>query len=249
MVLHWQRCGRVGRRRINKLSPSFGWGSFVFPLSLPRRGEPARLTRCWSRDQGGFRQRSHSRILNPKSWCSSLSRLRASMVAPATRTIDKVAWTISSALRAREERSPVPRPDPRSASAGSVRVANHAGAAPNIIPVNSDNPRANASTTTDGAVLTGRKCELWKVNASRSLAAAIATSSPAMPPPMESRRLSVRASVTIWRRVAPTASRTAVCPWRTLKWGNCSLTPFPIPRASSAAPPARGTTPAGPGLP
>ena len=68
----------------------------------------------------------------PKFWCSSLLRLRASMVAPATNTTDKAACTISSALRANPEWSVVLRPEPRKASTGSVRVANQAGAAPKI---------------------------------------------------------------------------------------------------------------------
>ena len=150
----------------------------------------------------------------PKSWCSSLLRLRASMVAPATSTTDKVACTTSSALRANEERSCVPRPDPRSASAGSVRVASQAGVAPKMIPVTSAKPKANANTTSDGAVLMGRKCELWKARASSRRAAAMATRSPTMPPPMASKTLSVSACMTICRGVAPTASRTAVWPRR-----------------------------------
>ncbi len=51
-----------------------------------------------------------------------------------------------SAFRAKDESSPVLRPAPRSASIGSVRVANHAGAAPNTIPVISATPNAKAST-------------------------------------------------------------------------------------------------------
>ena len=57
------------------------------------------------------------------------------MVAPATSTTDSVAWVTSNALRAKVERSVFPRPVPRSASAGSVRVANQAGAAPKMMPV------------------------------------------------------------------------------------------------------------------
>ena len=49
------------------------------------------------------------------------------------------------------------RPAPRSASIGSVRVANHAGAAPNTIPVTSASANANASTIGDGLVSIGRK--------------------------------------------------------------------------------------------
>src|SRR2546430_10378566 len=71
------------------------------------------------------------------------------MVAPATRTTDKVACTTSRALRAKEDRSLVPRPHPRSASAGAVRVASHAGAAPKMIPVTSAKPKANASTRSE----------------------------------------------------------------------------------------------------
>ena len=36
------------------------------------------------------------------------------------------------------------RPEPRNASAGLVSVANHAGAAPKIIPVTSAKPKAKA---------------------------------------------------------------------------------------------------------
>ena len=136
------------------------------------------------------------------------------MVAPATRTTDKVACTTSRALRAKEERSLVLRPDPRSASAGSVRVASQAGAAPKMIPVSSASPNANANTMSDGVTLMGRKCELWNASARSSRAAAMATRSPTMPPPMASRTLSVSACVTICLGVAPTASRIAVCPRR-----------------------------------
>lgn len=87
-------------------------------------------------------------------------RLRPSIVEPATRTTDKLACTTSNALRANVERSLVPRPDPRSASAGSVRVANHAGAAPKIIPVSIDKAKANTNTVSDGVTLMGRKCAL-----------------------------------------------------------------------------------------
>src|ERR1022692_1720342 len=73
------------------------------------------------------------------------------MVAPATRTTDRVACTTTSALLANEERSVVPRPDPRNASAGSVRVANHAGAAPNTTPVASASPNAKPKIRSDGA--------------------------------------------------------------------------------------------------
>ena len=52
------------------------------------------------------------------------------------------------------------RPEPRSASTGSVRVANQAGAAPKIIPVNRATTKAKARTRGDGRVLMGRKCEL-----------------------------------------------------------------------------------------
>ena len=105
------------------------------------------------------------------------------------------------------------RPDPRRASAGSVRVANHAGAAPKMIPVSSANPNANPRTVNEGTVLTGRNWELWKASVSSSRAAAIATTSPAIPPPTASKTLSVRACATICRR-APTARRTAACPRR-----------------------------------
>ena len=132
------------------------------------------------------------------------------MVAPATSTTDSVACTMSSALRAKVEWSPMLRADPRNASAGSVRVASHAGAAPKIIPVTSATANANSSTMSDGAVLMGRKCELRNASASSSRAAANATTSPASPPPIASRTLSVRACLMICRRVAPTANRTAV---------------------------------------
>ena len=136
------------------------------------------------------------------------------MVAPATSTTDKVACTTNSVLRVNDERSPMLRPAPCNASAGSVRVANHAGAAPKMIPVSSANPKANASTMSDGAVLMGRKRELWKASVSSRRAAPVATIRPAMAPPMASRTLSVSACIMICRREAPTAMRTAVCPRR-----------------------------------
>ena len=85
------------------------------------------------------------------------------------------------------------RPDPRNASAGSVRVANHAGAAPKMIPVSSANTNANAKTGIEGAALIGRKCALWKARESSSRAAKTATTNPARPPPTASSTLSVSA--------------------------------------------------------
>ena len=58
---------------------------------------------------------------NPKSCDSSLSRLRASIVAPATSTTDRVACTTSSAWRVNDEWSPV-------APAGSAQGVHGIGA-------------------------------------------------------------------------------------------------------------------------
>ena len=91
----------------------------------------------------------------------------------------------SSALRANEARSPAVRPEPRSASIGSVRVANHAGAAPKSSPVSSARPVAKASTSGDGVVSIGRMVAPEKASDSSSRAAAIATISPASAPPID----------------------------------------------------------------
>ena len=93
--------------------------------------------------------------LKPKSCPSRLPRLRPSIVEPATSTTESVACTTSSALRANEARSPAVRPEPRSASIGSVRVANHAGAVPKSSPVTSARLVAKASTSGDGVVSIG----------------------------------------------------------------------------------------------
>ena len=50
------------------------------------------------------------------------------------------------------------RPDPRSASIGSVRVASHAGTAPKTMPVTSARPKANASTSGDGERADRQEC-------------------------------------------------------------------------------------------
>ena len=100
-------------------------------------------------------------------------------------------------------------------------MANHAGAAPKMIPVNNDRPKAKANTISDGVVLMGRKCEPWKANSRSSRAAAVATRSPAMPPLIASSTLSVRASVMTCLRLAPSASRTAVCPRRAAARASC----------------------------
>ena len=100
------------------------------------------------------------------------------------------------------------RPAPRSASIGSVRVANHAGAAPNTMPVSSARPNAKPSTSGAGRVSIGRKVVPANASASSSRAVPTATTSPAMPPAMASRMLSTSACVTICRREAPIASRT-----------------------------------------
>ena len=77
-------------------------------------------------------------------------------------------------MRAKVEWSPVLRPAPRNASTGWVRVANHAGAAPKMIPVNRASANANASTTSEGLVVIGRKCALLKARFKRRRAAAAA---------------------------------------------------------------------------
>ena len=51
----------------------------------------------------------------------------------------------------------LPRPVPRSASAGSVRVANQAGAAPKMMPVISASAKAKARTTERRRSADGKK--------------------------------------------------------------------------------------------
>ena len=63
------------------------------------------------------------------------------------------------------------RPAPRSASIGSVRVANHAGAAPNTMPVTSARPNAKARTIGAGRTSIGRKVAPAKASASSRRAA------------------------------------------------------------------------------
>ena len=110
-----------------------------------------------------------------------------------------------------DDRSPVVRPAPRSASTGSVRVANHAGAAPKTIPVMSASRNARPRTNGEGTALMGRNDELPNASASSRRAAAIDTARPATPPATASSTLSTSACETICRRVAPTAMRRAVC--------------------------------------
>ncbi len=118
-------------------------------------------------------------------------------------------------MRANDERSPAVRPAPRSASMGSVRVASQAGAAPKSRPVTSARPLAKASTSGEGVVSIGISIVApAKASDSSSRAAPMATSRPASAPPTASSTLSTRASVTISRRDAPIASRTAVWPRR-----------------------------------
>ena len=66
----------------------------------------------------------------------------------------------SSALRAKRRVIAGAAARPRSASTGSVRVANQAGAAPKMMPVSSATPKAKASTSSDGRVLIGRNVRL-----------------------------------------------------------------------------------------
>ncbi len=142
---------------------------------------------------------------------SRLPRLRASIIDPATRTTDTVACTTSRVVRVSDERSPVVRPAPRSASIGSVLVANHAGTAPKTTPVMSASADANASTIGAGRVSIGRKVVPANASASSMRAVPTATARPAMPPATASSTLSTSACVTICRRDAPMAGRRAVC--------------------------------------
>ena len=90
---------------------------------------------------------------------------------------------------------------------GSVRVANQAGTAPNSIPVSSARPDANARTKGAGRASIGRNVVPAKARVSRRRAVPIATSKPAIPPPIASRMLSTSACVTICRREAPIHSK------------------------------------------
>ena len=138
------------------------------------------------------------------------SRLRASIVAPATSTTDSVACTTSSAVRANDERSPVLRPAPRSASIGSVRVANQAGAAPKTMPVTSARPNANASTSGDGLTCrsAGTCAPREREREQQSRGADGDERVRRCPPATARRTLSTSACVTICRRDAPIARRT-----------------------------------------
>ena len=93
---------------------------------------------------------------------------------------------------------------------GLVRVANHAGAAPKARPVTKARPNANARTIGAGRVSIGTKAAPANDSASSRRAVPIATTRPAMPPATPSRTLSMSACVTICRREAPSARRTAV---------------------------------------
>ena len=117
-------------------------------------------------------------------------------------------------MRANEARSPAVRPEPRSASIGSVRVATQAGAAPKSSPVSSARPLAKASTIGEGVVSIGRMVAPEKASDNSRRAAAIAMIRPAAAPRIESTTLSTSASVMICPREAPMASRTAVWPRR-----------------------------------
>src|SRR6185437_1520063 len=88
----------VGKRVVEGQPGSFDARKRVeplFELAIQRFQFGKRVTR------GRTVQVHHhaSGTWNPRFCCSSLLRLRPSMVAPATRTTDKVACTMSSALR------------------------------------------------------------------------------------------------------------------------------------------------------
>ena len=107
-----------------------------------------------------------------------------------------------------------------------MRVANQAGAAPKSMPVVRARVNAKASTSGEGIVSIGRKVVPAKANASSSRAVPTATARPTMPPSTASSTLSSSACVTICRREAPSASRTAVWPRRATARASSRLATF-----------------------
>jgi hypothetical protein len=114
----------------------------------------------------------------------------------------------------------------RSASIGSVRVANHAGAAPNSTPVINARPTAKASTNGEGVTSIGSIVAPANARESNNRAAPIATPSPTTAPPTASRTLSISASRTICERDAPRARRTAIWPRRVTARASSRLATF-----------------------
>ena len=116
------------------------------------------------------------------SICCNLLRLCENNPAPTSSTSDNAVCTTTSP-RCNSEAPPLVVRDPvRRASAGSAFAAIHAGAMPNRIPVTSDNPNANPSTSGDGLASIGTFFAPGNASSSSIRVPAYATASPAIPP-------------------------------------------------------------------
>ena len=132
------------------------------------------------------------------------------------------------------------RPAPRSASIGSVRVANHAGAAPNTMPVRSARPDANASTIGDGSRVDRQERRARKRQRKQQACGAHSDDEPGDRPGDREEDAFDERLVTICRRDAPMASRIAVCPRRaTARASNRFATLAQAMRSTSAQTPRR----------
>ena len=137
-------------------------------------------------------------------------RLRASRPAPASRLMQSAICPATSRPRRRRERrlSLAPRLSVRSATCGSERSTDSAGASPKARPVHSESTAVTRTTppSSDRSAESGRAVRATTRSVDK---ASQATSTPAAPPVSASRTLSVSNCRTRRPRPAPSARRSA----------------------------------------
>ena len=146
----------------------------------------------------------------PRSWCSRLPRLRASMMAPATRTTEMVACAISKALRVKVPWLPVLRPAPAKRFDG-LRMRGEPGRRGSEEDSGEQGqPDGKAQHRQRRHNADGHHGGVAKAIWISSRVAPIATARPATPPSRDNKTLSASACEMTCLREAPMARRTAV---------------------------------------
>jgi hypothetical protein len=147
--------------------------------------------------------------------------------APVRRVSASANSPMTSALRKRCRPAPVPeRPPSFSASAGSTRVAYHAGAQPNSSPASVDAASENRSTGRFRLRSASEGSVSWGMAATSARRATTPTPIPSTPPVSASSRFSVRNCAKMLRREAPSAARSATSFCRVVPLASSRLATF-----------------------
>ncbi len=170
----------------------------------------------------------------PRSSVRTFHKLRTNKPAPIRSSTESAAWTIVNVVRRLDRRPPPSRAPVRSASVPVDRVDRIAGRMPTRRPVASANAAEAASTRglTGDAVHSTAEKRAWRA----SPPITYVTAMPAIAPPKARRIDSIRSSLTILKRLAPSAARIATSRCRRLPRASSRLAMFAqaINRTSAA---------------